>query len=387
MSNSNGQTYSFGEMVHHISERVHPDDAQVEYYIGLEHLDSESLKIRRWGSPDDVGATKLRFYPGDIIFGKRRFYQRKLAVAEFDGICSAHAMVLRAKPDVVLPEFLPFFLQSETFYERAISISVGSLSPTINWTTLKRQEFALPPLDEQRRIAEILTAVEDVLRRQEEVIASSEDFKRIAMSSIFREGYLELGNGKWKVEKLEEVCEKIVDGAHRTPTYVESGIPFLRVTDIQTKLIDWEKVKYIPPSEHYELIKRCHPEYGDILLSKNGTIGIVKAVDWEREFSVFVSLCLLKPKKCILTDYLLEILQSPRVQSQFENRIKQATVKNLHMEEIRECKIPLPSIETQKEIIAIARNHDSAIESAKEYFNKTKFLKSSLLEKYLNIQH
>ena len=98
-----------------------------------------------------------------MIFGRRRAYQRKLAVAEFDGICSAHAMVVRARPEVVLPEFLPFLMMSDRFMNRAVEISVGSLSPTINWTTLKLEEFDLPPLDQQRRIAEILWAVNDAL--------------------------------------------------------------------------------------------------------------------------------------------------------------------------------------------------------------------------------
>lgn len=155
--------HRFDQMAQNINERVLPADAEGLPYVGLEHLDSESLKIRRWGTPDEVEAQKLRFYPGDIIFGKRRFYQRKLAVAEVEGICSAHAMVLRAKEDVVDPLFLPFFMQSEMFYERAMSISVGSLSPTINWSALARQEFPLPPLHEQHRIAEILWAVEEAI--------------------------------------------------------------------------------------------------------------------------------------------------------------------------------------------------------------------------------
>jgi hypothetical protein len=90
-------------MAENITDRVdNPSEAGVERYVRLEHLDPESLKIRRWGSPEDVGASKLRFKPGDIIFGKRRAYQRKLAVAEFEGICSAHAMVLRAREETVL---------------------------------------------------------------------------------------------------------------------------------------------------------------------------------------------------------------------------------------------------------------------------------------------
>ena len=152
---------AFGEMAACVNDRIDtPAEAGVEHYVGLEHLDPDSLAIRRWGSPSDVSATKLRFRKGDIIFGRRRVYQRKVAVADFDGICSAHAMVLIAKPAVVASQFLPFFMQSDLFMERAKTISVGSLSPTINWKTLAKQEFALPPLDEQRRIAEVLYAAE-----------------------------------------------------------------------------------------------------------------------------------------------------------------------------------------------------------------------------------
>jgi len=158
----------FGEITQCVNDRVDdPRSAGVDRYVGLEHLDPESLAIRRWGTPDDVESTKLRFKPGDIIFGKRRAYQRKLAIADFEGICSAHAMVLRAKPNAVVPEFLPFFMQSDLFMERAIAISVGSLSPTINWKTLAAEEFALPPLEEQRRLtaaARASTLVRESLR-------------------------------------------------------------------------------------------------------------------------------------------------------------------------------------------------------------------------------
>jgi len=151
---------AFGEFAENIGDRAEPKDAQEEIYVGLEHLDPQCLHIRRWGKGSDVIGGKLRFRKGDIIFGKRRAYQRKLAVAEFGGICSAHAMVIRAKLDKVLPEFLPFLMMSDRFMNRAVEISVGSLSPTINWTTLKLETFDLPPLDQQRRIAEILWAVD-----------------------------------------------------------------------------------------------------------------------------------------------------------------------------------------------------------------------------------
>jgi type I restriction enzyme S subunit len=112
------KVWRFDQMATNVNVRIdNPSESGMEHYVGLEHLDADSLKIRRWGTPDDVEATKLMFKKGDIIFGRRRAYQRKLGVAEFDGICSAHAMVLRAKPEVVLPEFLPFFMQSDLFHE------------------------------------------------------------------------------------------------------------------------------------------------------------------------------------------------------------------------------------------------------------------------------
>ncbi len=99
------------------------------------------MKLRRWGTPDEVEATKLRFQPADITFGKRRAYQRKPAVADLERIGSAHAMVLRAREDTMVKRFLPVFMQREVFFERALSLSVGSSSPTTNWETLAAQEY------------------------------------------------------------------------------------------------------------------------------------------------------------------------------------------------------------------------------------------------------
>ena len=117
---------------------------------------------------------------------------------------------------------------------------------------------------------------------------------------------LEVPEG-WKSKKLSDVCSKITDGAHKTPTYVDDGVPFLRVKDIHNQSILWENTKKIPKKEHEELIKRCKPEKGDILYSKNGTIGLSKIIDWEHECSIFVSLALLKPEKKLIDSQFLKI--------------------------------------------------------------------------------
>ena len=166
--------WRFDQIATCANERIdNPSESDFEYYVGLEHIDPDSLKLRRWGSPSDVEATKLIFRKGDIIFGRRRVYQRKVAVAEFDGICSAHALVLRANPEVILPEFLPFFMQSDLFMERAETISVGSLSPTINWKTLAGEEFEIPSLIGQEKICKRLIFLEESILSYEKALSSA----------------------------------------------------------------------------------------------------------------------------------------------------------------------------------------------------------------------
>jgi restriction endonuclease S subunit len=174
----------FAELADSVTDRVDdPAAAGVDRYVGLEHVDPGSLRLRRWGHPSDVEATKLRFQPGDIIFGRRRAYQRKLAQADFAGICSAHALVLRARPDVMLPDFLPYLMRTEAFFERALAISVGGLSPTINWRTLALEEFAVPPLEEQRRLARLLRAQTMAVEKVEDAAS----FARIARNALTTE--------------------------------------------------------------------------------------------------------------------------------------------------------------------------------------------------------
>ncbi len=135
----------FGDVVENCAETCDPSEAGLERFVAMEHLEPGSLHVRSWGNVADGTTFTRRCRPGQVLFGKRRAYQRKVAVAEFGGICSAHAMDIRARPDKVLPEFLPFLMMRDRFINRAVAISVVSLSPTINWTTLKLETFDLPP--------------------------------------------------------------------------------------------------------------------------------------------------------------------------------------------------------------------------------------------------
>ncbi len=160
----------FGDVVRNvdISERD-PLANGIERYIGLDHIDPESLHIKRWGLIEEGTSFTRKFVKGQVLFGKRRAYQRKVAIAEFDGICSGDILVFEAT-DELLPELLPFIVQSEGFYDYALSTSAGSLSPRTKWKDLAVYEFVLPPKDEQRRIADLLWAAEHNILKSERVI-------------------------------------------------------------------------------------------------------------------------------------------------------------------------------------------------------------------------
>lgn len=155
----------FGDVVQLSKARCADPLAEgIERFVGLEHLEPGDLRIRSWGNVvDGVTFTSL-FKPGQVLFGKRRAYQRKVAVADFSGVCSGDIYVLESKDaDVLLPELLPFICQTDAFFEHAVGTSAGSLSPRTNWTSLANYEFILPPQEDQRTIVKSLLVVEEGL--------------------------------------------------------------------------------------------------------------------------------------------------------------------------------------------------------------------------------
>ena len=185
LKNNVGTTVAFGDVIQ-LSKASSKDPVAdgFERYVGLEHLEPSNLKVRSWGNiADGITFTKV-FKPGQVLFGKRRAYQRKVAVAGFSGVCSGDIYVLEPKGDELLPELLPFICQSESFYDYVISMSQGGLSPRVNWKALAKYEFALPPLKEQRRITEVLQASEGSIRRHHDI---SEKAFKLWRSLSYRE--------------------------------------------------------------------------------------------------------------------------------------------------------------------------------------------------------
>jgi type I restriction enzyme S subunit len=336
------RTWRFDQIAINVADRVEPGEVDVDFYVGLEHLDPDSLKIRRWGEPSDVEATKLLFRKGDIILGRRRVYQRKLGVAEFDGICSAHAMVLRPRTDVILPEFLPFFMQSDLFMNRALEISVGSLSPTINWRTLAQQEFALPPLAEQRRIAGALRSSLSVAEAH--YLAAQ---KALVCVEATRE-YL-FAEERTKSFPLGSVLEDIeagrsLVGINEPPESGEYAVLKVSAVGINGFL----------PTESKTLVKQDEfiPQYsiksGDLLVTRTNTHDLVGMTCYVEHDHPNLMLCdktlRLVPRDGIAPKLLWEALWTRSIRQQIMSMATGtgAAMKNLSQAKLRKLQIQLP---------------------------------------------
>jgi len=374
--------YRFDQIAENINVRVMPNDTDLDRYVGLEHLDPESLKIRRWGSPDDVIGQKLRFWKGDIVYGRRRAYQRKLAVPDFDGICSAHALVLRAKPEVCLPEFLPFFLQSELFHQRALEISVGSLSPTINWKTLAKQEFPLPPVDEQRRIADLLWAADEQLQTLKVAVTKHETLFKSFILDEYRSTVSAFP--KFKVDKLGE----ILMGRQKAPKYYKGINPrqFLKVINIGDLEIDLAELEEMDFSE--KEIEKYKLQKGDILLTEGDLIsrfnvGRTAIYDGEIEDCCFQNtLIRFRCNSKLIPQFALILFEGARLTGNMAQVAKSTTVTHLGVGRFSTLEIPVPPLDVQQKAekklqeFLKTRNtmrfhHDNSVNLTKKLINQS----------------
>lgn len=158
----------------------------------------------------------------------------------------------------------------------------------------------------------------------------------------------------WKWKSLGEICF-ITDGTHKTPNYIETGVPFLSVKNISKGFFDLSDVKYISLEEHNKLIKRAKPEFGDILICRIGTLGKAIKISLEFEFSIFVSLGLLKPKVKIISDYLVYFLNSCFIEKWInDNKVGGGThTAKLNLNILEKCPIALPPLKEQERIVGI----------------------------------
>lgn len=263
---------------------------------------------------------------------------------------------------------LYYYLCTENFVQDLLSMASATTIAIVNKSKMESCAFPLPPLSEQQRIVErieeLLAKLDEAKERLQEVADSFAVRKAAILHKAFtgeltKQWRRENGvsDESWEEKTLQDVCSmKITDGTHKTPVYCDSekGVKFLSAKDITAEKICWDNIKYIVPELHEELYKRLAPQVDDVLLAKNGTTGVAAIVETDDIFDIYVTLAVLRPEKSIIYPlYLLKVVNSPLCKEQFAQHLTGIGVPNLHLRDIKEVLIPLPTIPEQHEIVRL----------------------------------
>lgn len=226
---------AFGDVVRLSKARVaDPEAAGIERVVGLEHIQPGDLRIRRWGDVADGTTFTTLFKPGQVLFGKRRAYQRKVAVADFEGVCSGDIYVLEPTNDRLMPELLPFLCQTDAFFDHAIDTSAGSLSPRTNWASLASFEFLLPPTQEQARLVEALTAY----RNAEEAFGVAANNLTATRSAYVSHVIGQNGEATEKISVGSLLVDGPTNGRSPAPCDRETGFKTVSISAIRDGIFD-----------------------------------------------------------------------------------------------------------------------------------------------------
>ena len=335
-------------------------------HINLTHI--------KWCPITEKDEEKFTVRRGDLLFNRTNSPELvgKTAVWESDEkyAFAGYLIRVRFKPELALSNYVSTYLNSP--YGKTYLFNKAK--PSINMSNISASEFLkiplpLPPLEEQRRIATILDKADAVRRKRKEAIALTEELLRSAFLEMFGDP---VTNPKgWEVHQLGQLAH-VTDGTHKTPTYIDSGVPFLSARNIRAHKIDWDNTRFISQTEHESLIRRCYPKRGDVLLTKSGTIGEAAAVDRDAEFSLFESVALLRVHNDLIDPvFLATLLNDHRVRCRYGGDIKGIAVKHLHLVDIKRVPVIVPPRKVQNMFFQQAtgtRKHRSMLVRAHEVY-------------------
>ena len=348
--------YRFDQIAINSTEKKKPVEEDRFTYLGLEHLDSGSLKVTRSGSEVAPIGEKLVMHKGDVLFGKRRAYQKKVAIAPFDGIFSAHGMVLRPKEDVIDKDFFPLFISSDYFLDAAIKISVGSLSPTINWRDLKELEFELPDLETQRKLAEILWSINDTMEAYKKLIVATDELVKSQFMEQF--GNPITNDRGWDYVLLPELTEFVLGTTPKSsePEYWDGDIKWITPAELEdTSFVIYDSVRHITEAGVKAAGLKSFPA-GTVIFSTRAPIGKTAIAGCEmycnQGFKNFICGPRLNPV------YLFALLRMNK--DYFVGLGTGATFKELSKARLEKIAISVPPMELQERFETVYKQSDKS---------------------------
>ena len=347
--------YRFEQIAINCKEKAKAEDIDISSYIGLEHLESGSLYVSSWGSAVPIKGDKIVMHAGDVLFGKRNAYLRRAAIAPHDGAFSAHGMIFRPREDVVDKDFFPLFIASDYFFDTAIRISVGSLSPTVNWRDLKNQEFELPDLAVQRRLAEVLWSINDTMEAYKKLISATDEL----VKSQFMEQFGSREKGCYCT--LEECCVSVTGGS--TPSmkredYYGGDVPFIKSGDVKADYVS-SGALWLTQRALDETTARYVPTGTVIVVTRSGILkhNLPVAIT-ENPVVINQDLKAFEPKTEFLPQYLAWAIRSK--EDVLLSKTRAMTVDNIESRELYEIPVMIVNIEEQEQFAAFVRQSDKS---------------------------
>ncbi|MCB2046329.1 MAG: restriction endonuclease subunit S [Novosphingobium sp.] len=363
-----------------------PETAGIERVVGLEHIEPGDLRIRRWGDVADGTTFTTLFKPGQVLFGKRRAYQRKVAVADFEGVCSGDIYVLEPANDRLMPELLPFLCQTDAFFDHAVGTSAGSLSPRTNWTSLASFQFPLPPIQEQARLVEALSAADKLAEVQHDLFTSAESVFSALLKDRIGRGFKPADYQGWEEDDEPNMCfVRLSDVAsvdrgrfsHRPrnlPQFFGGPYPFAQTGDVAAaRGRDFSASQFL--SDEGVQYSKSFPA-GTIFLTIAAVIAAT-AISTAETYCTD-SVVGVVPRDPSDVDYLEYTLRFTRPYLEFEVATQTAQ-KNINLEVLRPLTIPWPSKEDRDAIAKELAGAESVIRSIEARQAATKQLMHEML--------
>jgi len=382
----------FGEIAKRKSVRIdNPKESEYEKYVGLEHLDSGELVVKRWGSTKDVSSNMQIFNKNDILFARRNTYLKRISVALFDGICSGDIIVIEPILNHIVERFLPIYMQFKEFEDKVVAWSAGAFSKRIKWKQLSDFEIWIPSKEEQQKIVDIIWSVHDNQERIENLIQVAEKLKGGLLEELLTKGIghnkfkkTELGEipEEWKVHRLSEIIDIIGGGTPKTSEkiYWNGDIPWISAEDIS------KEERYILNTVRNISQKGLENsstkvlEAQSIIISARGTVGLIGQLIKPMAFNQ--SCYGLLAKDNVDPNYLYYLLKfkiDELKQDAYGGVFNTITIKNFNY-----VKISLPSIKEQKLIVKMLDSIYEFIQNNRIATNKIILIKKKLANSFLS---
>lgn len=353
--------------------------------VGLEHLLPDEMKLTVWSENSDNTFSR-RFRKGQVLFGRRRAYQKKAVVATVDGVCSGDITVIAAKEDRISPDLLPFVIHNDSLFDYAMEKSAGSLSPRVKWEQLSEFEFELPDLAAQNQLASLLWAFERTKKAYKALIEKSDELVKSQFVEMFGDCIKnEMG---WPSKPLMDVLAKgrtVTYGIVKMEDDIPGGVPVFRPVDISQGHIPHREELKCTSVEISQQYKRTILKGNELLITVRGSIGETFQISEEfTDCNVARNIVPLEVNSEILDQgFLKAIIDSPAFQHKLGELTKGVALKGINMNEFKMCPIILPPLDKQRECVKLLQQIDKSKLEAKQALESLDAMQKSLMRKHL----